>query len=90
MPSAPARVRAVRKGRAVVAIAKARRGAELPDGWQYVLRTSGRPIGVFRAKPGTPARFLPRRLQRRLSVRVRPVVRGRVLKTSRTTPVRSS
>ncbi len=89
LPTTPRAVSALRRRNQVVAIARPARSAEPPDEWQYVLRAGGRPIGLVRARPGRPARFTVRPLARRLTVSVRPVVRGRALVgTARTVAVR--
>lgn len=78
-PPAPRSVRARRRGKRVVAIARPRRGAELPDSWQYVLRKGKRALALRRAKPGRPVGFGAGRRRGRLTVTVRPVVNGRPL-----------
>lgn len=90
LPAAPASVGARRAGTRVVALARGRRGAEPPDGWQYVLRAGRRKLGLARARPGAPVRFkgVSTRL-RGLTVRVQPVVRGRTVRArARTVRVR--
>jgi hypothetical protein len=81
LPPAPRAVSTRRVGTRVAALAQARRGAEPPDSWQYVLRAGGRSLGLVRGAPGRPVRFkgVSRRL-RGLTVTVRPVVRGRTVR----------
>lgn len=70
----------VRKGRRVLALARPGRSAEVPDAWQYVLRTHGRALAVQLAKPGKPASFKVEAYESGLTVSVRPVVLGRALR----------
>ena len=78
----PARARspARRKGRRITALARARRRAERPRRWQYVLRAGRRVLALKRGKPGRRVRFTASRRLRRLTVSVRPVVHGRTLR----------
>lgn len=79
LPPPPAAVRVKRVGRTpVVRIAAvARRGAERPDEWAYVVRGLGRQVSL-RSPVGKAVKvLLPGRS--RITVAVRPVVGGRVL-----------
>lgn len=79
LPAAPAAVRVKRVGRTPVVriVAVARRGAERPDEWSYVVRGLGRQVSL-RAVVGRPVTVrIPART--RITVAVRPVVGDRVL-----------
>jgi hypothetical protein len=79
LPPAPRAVRIKRVGRTPVVriTAIARRGAERPDEWGYVVRGLGRHLSL-RAPVGKAVTVrLPART--RVAVAVRPVVGGRVL-----------
>lgn len=79
LPAAPATVRVKRVGRTPVVriVAVARRGAERPDEWSYVVRGLGRQVSL-RAVVGRPVTVrIPART--RITVAVRPVVGDRVL-----------
>ena len=80
MPPRPRSVSARRKGRRITALARARRRAERPRRWQYVLRAGRRVLALKRGKPGRRVRFTASRRLRRLTVSVRPVVHGRTLR----------
>jgi hypothetical protein len=80
MPGAPGSVSAKLKGKQVTALAHPKHSAELPSAWQYVLRVSGRPVALRRAKPGKSVHFPVDAGATHLTVTVRAVVAGRALR----------
>jgi hypothetical protein len=79
LPQAPGKLKTRRLRNAVIALAKPRKGAELPDSWQYVARMGGKPFAIKRGKPGKPVRLAVPRDLRNVTISARPVVRGKVL-----------
>jgi hypothetical protein len=79
LPQAPGKMKTRRLRNAVIALAKPRKGSELPDSWQYVARSKGKPFAVKRARPGRPARLAVPRALKQVTITARPVVRGKVL-----------
>ena len=79
-PGGPRTVTARRKGNVLTLSAKTSRGAEAPHSWNYVVRADGKPFAVTRARAGASAKItLPDDVEK-LTVVVRPVLKGRVLK----------
>ena len=60
-------------------LAKPRKGAELPDAWQYRFTAGNGRVAVQRAKVGQSLTVLVPRHVRKVAVTARPVLRGRAL-----------
>lgn len=77
LPPPPAKLTVRKRGRRLKLLARARRHAETPQAWLYVLRSGGRVFAVRRARPGRIV-SIPIEYPNIVAT-VRPIVAGRIL-----------
>lgn len=80
LPGAPRTVSAKRKGNVLTLSARVARGAEAPHSWVYVVRASGKPFAVARGRANARVKITVPADVEKLTVVVRPMLKGRVLR----------